>query len=240
MPEANTKCFQKVSHVIFDNDGTLMDSERVYTTAIQNLLNRFGHTFTNEHKTRCMGRPTQFTVDLVIETFDLPVERKELLVQFEAESSRLLTNVPLLPGVDDLLRHLYDQHVPMAIATSSHRDSFRIKARPHCELMSVFHHIVCGTDRELKKGKPAPDIFLLAASRFQPQPPPHCCLVFEDSPAGLQAGLAAGMQVVMIPDPLLPVEATKGATLVLRSMAEFQPELFGLPYIDYSPKFSFG
>jgi len=189
---------------------------------------------------RGMGRPSQYMVDLLIDSYDLPVERSDLLDQYETEANRLLENVPLMPGVDDLLRHLYDQHIPMAIATSSHRDSFRIKARPHCDLMSVIHHVVCGNDQELKKGKPAPDIFLLAASRFKPQPPPHCCLVFEDSPAGLRAGLAAGMQVVMIPDPLVPEEARKGATLVLRSMEEFQPELFGLPYIDYSPKFSFG
>jgi len=197
-------------------------------------------SFDSDLKMRCMGRPFSDVYEILVETLKLPIEKNEFVHQYQVEANRMLKNVPLMPGVDDLLRHLYDQHIPMAIATSSHRKSFRIKACPHRDLMSVFHHIVCGSDPELKRGKPSPDIFLLAASRFKPQPPPQCCLVFEDSPAGLQAGLAAGMQVVMIPDPQLPEEKTKGATLVLRSMEEFQPELFGLPCIDYSPKFSFG
>lgn len=81
----------------------------------------------------------------------------------------------------------------------------------------------------MKHGKPAPDIFLIAASRFKDKPHPSKCLVFEDSPAGVKGARAANMQAVMIPDDVVPQEKRAQATIVLKSLQDFQPELFGLP-----------
>jgi len=189
---------------------------------------------------RCMGLPGYLASRLLVRELKLPVDEQKFEQMFNTEVHRLMGNVSLLPGAKDLLLHLYHHRIPMAIATSGSRKVFGHKAGTHCNLLPAFHHIVCGDDPELIHGKPSPDIFLLAASRFKPKPPAHCCLVFEDSPIGLQAGLAAGMQVVMIPDPRVPEEKTKGATLVLRSMEEFKPEMFGLPPYDNCAKFTFG
>ncbi|KAM8715977.1 hypothetical protein ACLKA7_002938 [Drosophila subpalustris] len=230
----------KVTHCIFDNDGTLMDTEKQYEQAVGNILRPYGEKYIFELKMRCMGLPGNLSSRLLVRELKLPVEEVKFEQMFNAEVHRLMGNVSLLPGVQDLLLHLHHHRVPMAIATSGTRKVFCHKARPHSDLLPAFHHIVCGDDPALKRGKPAPDIFLLAASRFKPKPPPDCCLVFEDSPLGLQAGLAAGMQVVMTPDLRVPEEKTKGATLVLRSMEQFQPELFGLPPFDNCAKFTFG
>ena len=81
----------------------------------------------------------------------------------------------------------------------------------------------------MQNGKPAPDIFLQAASRWDPGPPPSACLVFEDAPSGLAAAQAAGMACVMVPDPNLDPSLTAGADLVLPSLLHFRPEVFGLP-----------
>ncbi|XP_062142401.1 pseudouridine-5'-phosphatase-like isoform X2 [Drosophila sulfurigaster albostrigata] len=216
------------------------DSEKIYGNALKKVVAKYGHDFNHDMQINCMGRKSISIAALLINMFKLPLTELEFVQQYEEEALKMLSNVPLMPGVDELLRHLYDQHIPMAIATSSSSESLRIKSYPHRNLLSVMHHVVCGDDPQLKRSKPAPDIFLLAASRFKPQPKPECCLVFEDSPAGMRAGLAAGMQVVMIPEPHVPKELREGATLVLPSMECFQPELFGLPYIDCSPKFSFG
>lgn len=260
MSSADSKrVYQKVTHCIFDNDGTLMgklsvwpcflyrvttrtpsDTEYLYAKAVQSVLDEYGEVYTGDLQSQCMGLPVKVACKLLIEEFDLFVDVDDLREKIENQEHRLLGHVQLKPGVRRLLWHLHEHRVPMAIATSSSQKCFNRRATPHGRLIPAFHHIVCGDDPELVNGKPSPDIFLLAASRFKPKVDPNCCLVFEDSPMGVQAGVAAGMQVVMTPDPRMPLEKTRNATLVLNSMEDFQPELFGLPPYDCVPKFTFG
>lgn len=78
----------------------------------------------------------------------------------------------MLSGAERLVRHLHSNNVPICLATSSSRESFVIKTSQHRKLFNLFHHRVMGSS-EIKKGKPAPDIFLATAQRFPDNPKPE-------------------------------------------------------------------
>merc|ERR1712151_1202912 len=119
-------------------------------------------------------------------------EREELLDELFAKAA-------LLPGVERLVRHLHAHGVPMAVATSSHRRHFDLKTTLHKELFGLMHHIVTGD--QVAKSKPDPEIFNVASGLFDGgAPEPSRVLVFEDAPNGVEAALAAGMQVCHVPD----------------------------------------
>ncbi|EDV57341.1 probable pseudouridine-5'-phosphatase [Drosophila erecta] len=228
---SSRRCFfQPVTHCIFELDGLLIDSERLRTESVQNILEPYGHTYSFDLKMRCMGKPDSEQAALIVNTFNLPFSLTEFESQQELQCRGKMGSIRLMPGVERLLHHLEECHIPMAIGSGSCRDSFRIKTRRHSRLFDVFHHVVLsGSDEEVKMGKPAPDIFLTTASRFEDSPEPSKCLVFESSLVGMEAALAAGMQVVLVPDPLVSIRASAPATLRLRSLEAFRPQYFGLP-----------
>ena len=118
------------------------------------------------------------------------------LREVDTELRPLLVSASLKPGVRRLVSHLARHRVPAAIATSSREANSRVKMSGHRELFALFSHKVFGSDDpEVRRGKPDPDIFLVAAGRFPDHPNPENCLVFEDSVSGVQGALRAGMQV---------------------------------------------
>ncbi|XP_057370252.1 pseudouridine-5'-phosphatase-like isoform X1 [Daphnia carinata] len=227
--------FQPVTHVLFDMDGLLLDSEDIYSRAIQEVSDRYGgKTFTWELKVRQMGLVSADLAALIVKELELPITADEYLAEVGPVNVRLFPSANLMPGAERLLRHLHSKGVHIALATSSSRENYELKTTHHGSVFQLFQHIVTGSsDPEVKRGKPAPDIFLICASRFpEPAPHPSSCLVFEDAPNGVKAARAAGMQVVMVPDPRMDPLLTQEATLVLRSLEDFKPELFGLPAYD--------
>ncbi|RUS18689.1 HAD-like domain-containing protein [Endogone sp. FLAS-F59071] len=223
-----------ITHCIFDMDGLLLDTERIYTEVTQEILDKYapGTTFTWDIKSQMMGTTSHVAAKILIDAFNLPITPAEYLrISVEMQENRFPDARPL-PGVMRVISHLKHHGIPIAVATSSTRSSFLLKSSKNADLFSLFDHITCGNDEGIKNGKPAPDLFLAAQERFG-APPAENCLVFEDSINGVQAGLNAGMHVCWVPDSrtfeLHGKDKEHGASLVLDSLEHFDPVQFALP-----------
>ncbi|CAI5988210.1 unnamed protein product [Closterium sp. NIES-64] len=186
---------RRITHVIFDMDGLILDTEGLYTVAQQRILSRFKREFTWALKVKMMGKKAAEAAKVVIEELGLQgeISAEEFLKEREALLREEFPHCKLLPGAERLIWHLHAHNIPMAIGTGSHKIHFGLKTANHTALFSLMRHSVLGDDPEVVNGKPAPDVFRVAAARFDPPPSPDNVLVFEDAPLGVDAARNAGM-----------------------------------------------
>ncbi|KAK4327184.1 hypothetical protein Pmani_002331 [Petrolisthes manimaculis] len=199
------------------------------------IADEYDKVYTWEVKVGCMGMKEHISAQRIIQQLNLPLSVDQYLDKIHAIYPTLFPTAQLLPGADKLVRHLHKHKIPFAIASGGTQDSYNLKTTNHQHFIDLFSHVVLATsDVHVKNGKPAPDVFLVCASRFPGQPPkPDKCLVFEDAPNGVSAAVSAKMQVVMVPDNRLDTKSmSHQPTQILNSLEGFIPELFGLPAYD--------
>ncbi|KAL4702702.1 hypothetical protein ACJJTC_011567 [Scirpophaga incertulas] len=222
--------YKPVSHVLFDMDGLILNTEELYSVGFEEIAARHGKKFTYSLKMNIMGKQSEELASSIINELGLPITVDVFMTESRIIFEKLFPQCKIMPGVERLIRHLRNNNVPIGLATSSSIESYQLKVRHHKELFDLLPYKTWGSsDPTVKLGKPHPDIFIVAASKFPDEPNPENCLVFEDSLNGVLAARAAGMQVVMVPDSRLDRKFTTDAHLVLDSVEEFRPEIFGLP-----------
>jgi HAD superfamily hydrolase (TIGR01509 family) len=205
---------------VFDMDGLLLDSERPVRDAWRAATREFGVSLSDTDYLAVVGRSE----------VDSRAELQRLLgagVSYEAVRARAGVIVEQALGTDGyavkagvvaLLRALHDRGVICVVASSTHHEE--VRQRLERAGLAGYFSAISGGD-EVERGKPHPDLFLLAAQRAGHDP--SLCLVFEDSEHGARGAIAAGMSVVIVPDLKTPSDdAAAACVAVLASLHDAQ------------------
>lgn len=178
---------------IFDCDGTIADTMPIHFRAWTKALTEAGGQFPEELFYEWGGKPTDVIVAQLNERYGLSMDIAKTVRQKE---DYYLQMVPGVAPVEPVLRIAREMAgvVPIAIASGGHRELVEATLNA-LGILSLFDAVVCAED--YVRGKPAPDPFLEAARRLGVEPAE--CVVFEDSPTGILAAEAAGMQHVFVP-----------------------------------------
>jgi len=180
---------------LFDCDGTIADSMPLHYIAWKKALAEWNCEFEETLFYSWGGKPVRKIVADLNEMHGLNMPVESLAARKESYYHEQL---PQLKAIPEVLEHIEAQHgrIPFAVVSGSRRNSV-VGSLTSLDLLNKFDTLVCAED--YKNGKPAPDGFLLAASRLGV--PPEECLVFEDTQLGIQAATAAGMASVLVPSP---------------------------------------
>ncbi len=185
-----------VGAVIFDLDGTLVDSMWMWKSIDIEYLGRYGIQFPLDLQRSIEGMSFSETAVYFKKRFDLPDSLDQIKSDWNAMAwEKYLNEVPVKEGARELLEHLQRNQIPAGIATSNSKELVELIIEKH-KLGGYFTSI--RTSCEVSKGKPSPDIYLLVAKDLQVEP--SGCLVFEDVPQGIMAGKNAGMKVCAVYD----------------------------------------
>ena len=188
----------EIKAVLFDMDGLMVDTESLSTEAFINSAKAQGYNMTKEETLKVLGFTKANIYQFWIDYFQgTNVDGKKLVDDhYEYIENVLYTVGPeKMPYVEELLKYLREKNYKIAVASSS--DTADIKNNlEKTKLEKYIDEIASGA--EVENGKPAPDVFLLAAERLDVDP--KDCLILEDSKAGVKAGKASGAMVFMVPD----------------------------------------
>lgn len=186
--------------VLFDMDGTLVDSEKLWDISLAALYRELGGQMSREVRASMVGGSAEDTIRTVYTDLGLELDPAAM-----AESSRWLhdytgelfaAGLPWCEGARELLDQLAAERTPMALVTNTQRaltESALTSIGPH-----YFSVTVCGD--EVPRGKPAPDVYRRAAQLLNL--PPAACLAIEDSPTGAAAAESAGCPVLVVPNEI--------------------------------------
>ena len=226
---------RKIKAAIFDLDGTLLDTQRLYDEVNEIVIKQYGNgkLYDADFRLKIHGAPPSLGNQYIMEYFQIRLTKEEFMGKKSEYLKDKINKCKPMKGakeITNILKHKYG--FKMAIATSSPKNSVDIKLSQQKEwIKSDFDIMITGEDKRIIKGKPSPDIFLLAAKELGVKP--EECIIFEDAVNGVQAGLNSGAAIVVgVPDSHvkklmenLSYDKTKSKLILLDSLKDFDYSL---------------
>jgi HAD superfamily hydrolase (TIGR01509 family) len=179
--------------VLWDMDGTLVDTEPYWIECEYALVAEFGGSWNDEHAHKLVGNDLIVSARYIAEHGGVPLPPEEIVERLlDGVIARVRQHIPWRPGARDLLDDLRAAQVPCALVTMSYRRLAQavVEALPP----GIFQAVVAGDD--VSRGKPHPEPYLAAAALLGL--PPGECVAIEDSPSGVASAVAAGMRVLAV------------------------------------------
>lgn len=218
----------KITSVLWDMDGVLLDTEPIYLAIEGMIASRYGKSIETVLP-KLLGRRPREGAQITVTDLELPLTAEEYLSERNKKLFEDMPSCKILPGIEDTVRHLKNSGIKQAVATSSAKDMLQAKQTGKDEFFALFDTIVCGDD--VTYGKPHPEIFLTAAKEIGAEPSE--CVVFEDAPAGIQAATSAKMTSVALPNAKVDLDLylEQKPSYVVQSacILDFDFKLLGIP-----------
>ncbi len=223
MPPMPLAPLRPFAAVVFDMDGTLLDTEMVFKQIVWDVTRDLGFTMTDDVHGKMVGSSHETTNRLLVEAYGVAFPYE----MFDAECRRIMharmaESVPVKAGVPEFLAELKARRIPMAVATSS-RAPHALGHLGTAGLLDMFQAIV--TRDDVVNPKPHPEPYLTAARHLGVKPAD--CLAIEDSHSGVRAAHGAGMQTVMVPDLVPPSTEIRALCTILPSLHDVRQAAFG-------------
>ncbi|WP_396446724.1 HAD family hydrolase [Actinomadura sp.] len=194
--------------VLFDMDGLLIDSERLWLEVESEVMAWLGGEWSPAHQEKLVGGSLSVAVGYMLELTGADADPGEVgRRMLDGMAERLTACVPMMPGAKELLAEVRAAGVPAALVSSSHRRLIE----PVLDAVGREHFALSVAGDEVARTKPDPEPYLTAAARLGADP--ARCVVLEDSPNGVAAAEAAGCAAVAVPG-VLPIPPAPGRTVV--------------------------
>lgn len=202
--------------VVFDLDGVLANTEDLYEIACETLLGRRGKTYDQPLREQMMGRPAADAIKILTETHGFTEPESVFMSEcMELMQELLSTRLAPMPGVCELLDRIEAAGMPAAVATSAIRE-YEAFVLTGLGIRDRFQFVL--TAEDIHRGKPDPEIYLLASKRLEI--PPRQMMVIEDSANGCKAAIGAGAFTVAVPNRHTVMHDFSGAEFVANTLED--------------------